>query len=108
MKKISRTQLIIIGLLSLGLFYHILITYGGNFIFHIDSARDMLDVREMVVLHHLRLIGPTAGIEGLFTGPGWYYFLAVPFILTGGNPYASVLFIDLFWLIGGFFLLKML
>src|ERR1700730_13842609 len=59
---------LILGLLVFGLIYHILLTWGGNFIFHIDSARDMLDVREMVVLHHPRLIGPTAGIDGLFSG----------------------------------------
>jgi hypothetical protein len=99
---------VILGLLVVGLVYRILLTSGGNFIFHIDNARDMLDVRDMVVLHHPRLIGPTTGIDGLFLGPGWYYLLAIPFILSGGAPYAEVLLMDFFWLIGGFFLLKML
>jgi len=96
------------GLLIFGVSYHILLTLGGNFIFHIDSARDMIDVREMVVLHHFRLIGPTAGIDGLFTGPGWYYLMAIPFVLSGGDPFSEVLLMDVFWFIGGYFLLKML
>src|SRR5258708_35186231 len=108
MKIIKKINLLIILVLSLGLFYRLLVTWGGNFIFHFDSARDILDVREMIVLHHLRLIGPTSGIDGLFTGPGWYYLLAIPFALSRGDPYAAVLMMNVFWLIGGFFLLKML
>jgi hypothetical protein len=66
----------------------------------------MVDVREMVVLHKLRLTGPTSGIEGFYNGPGWYYLLAIPFVLTGGSPYAEVLLMILLWALGGYFLLK--
>lgn len=105
---IKRYDWLIIGILLFGLLYRVLITWGGNFIFHIDSARDMLDVREMVVLNRPRLIGPTTGIDGFFTGPGWYYLLAIPFIISGGDPYAEVLLMNFFWLVGGIFLLKMM
>lgn len=72
-----------------------------------DNARDMVDVRNMVVLHKLRLTGPNSAIEGLFNGPAWYYLLAIPFILSGGDPYASIIMEIILWAIGGFFLLKL-
>lgn len=98
---------LILLLLLMGVVVRILITADGNFIFHMDNARDMVDIREMVVLHKLRLIGPTSGIEGVFTGPSWYYLAAVPFILSSGDPYASILLQIVFWAIGGFFLLNL-
>lgn len=99
--------LITIVLLGFGLIYRLILTSSGNFIFNMDNARDALDVREMVVLGKQRLIGPTSGIEGFFNGPAWYYLLAVPFALTSGDPYAAVVLMIILWLIGGYFLLKL-
>lgn len=98
---------IIFTILILGILYKLSLTFGGNFLFNMDNARDMVDVREMVVLKKLRLIGPTSAIEGLFNGPGWYYLLAIPFILSGGDPYGSIILQITLWVIGGFFLLKL-
>jgi len=72
-----------------------------------DNARDMVDVREMAVLQKPRLIGPTTAIEGFYNGPGWYYLLLVPFILTGGDPYGAILMEIILWAIGGYFLLTL-
>jgi K+-transporting ATPase c subunit len=89
--------LIIIFFLIFGIIYRLILTSGGNFIFNMDNARDMIDVREMVVLGHLRLIGPTSGLECFYNGPGWYYFLSLPFVLSGGHPYGAVLLMIVFW-----------
>lgn len=86
-----------------GLVYRLILTSNGNFIFNMDNARDMVDIREMVELGKWRLIGPTSGIDGLYTGPGWYYLLSVPYVFSRGDPYASVLLMIVFWAIGGFF-----
>lgn len=102
-KKIKLTIFVI---LLIGVIYRLWITWDNNFLFTMDNARDAIDVREMVVLHKLRLIGPTSGIEGLYDGPAWYYFIAIGFLFTGGNPYASVLLMVLLWVIGGYYLLK--
>ena len=102
----SKTTAIILIILILGVIYKLLMTWDGNFLFNMDNGRDMVDVREMVVLQKLRLIGPTSAIEGLFNGPAWYYLLAIPFALSGGDPYASIVMEILLWAIGGFFLLK--
>lgn len=93
--------------LLIGLIFRLVLSSDGNFIFNIDNARDMVDVREMVELKKHRLIGPTTAIEGVFTGPAWYYLLAVPYILTGGDPYGSILMEILLWVVGGYFLLML-
>lgn len=98
---------LIIFILIIGVIYRLFLTSNGNFLFNMDNARDMVDVREMVVLGKLRLTGPTSAIEGFYNGPAWYYLLAVPFILSGGDPYASILMEIALWAIGGFFLLKL-
>lgn len=103
----NKFKKVILLIILLGLIFRIVLSSNGNFIFNMDNARDMVDVREMVVLQKPRLIGPTTAIEGVFTGPAWYYLLAIPFILTGGDPYGSILMEILLWAIGGYFLLKL-
>lgn len=99
---------LIIFIVIFGVIYKLLMTSSGNFLFNMDNARDMVDVRGMVVLGKLRLIGPTSAIEGLYNGPFWYYLLAIPFIFSGGDPYASIVMEIFLWTIGGFFLLKLI
>ncbi len=101
-KKLNIWILIII---LVGLIFRLFISSGNNFIFNMDNARDMVDVREMVVLGKLRLIGQTTAIDGVYYGPLWYYMLSAPFILSGGNPYASILMEIFLWGLGGYFLL---
>lgn len=102
LKKLNFWILII---LVIGFLFRLYISSGNNFIFNMDNARDMVDVREMVVLGKLRLIGQTTAIDGVYYGPLWYYMLSVPFILSGGNPYASILLEIFMWGMGGYFLL---
>lgn len=98
---------LIFFILLIGFLFRIILTSGGNFLFNMDNARDMVDVREMVVLPKARLTGPTSAIDGFFNGPAWYYLLAGPFILSGGDPYASIIMEIILWAIGGFFLLRL-
>ena len=103
----KKVTIIILVILLIGILYRLVLTSNGNFLFNMDNARDMVDIREMVVLQKLRLTGPTSAIEGLFNGPAWYYLLALPFIFSAGDPYASILLEIALWAIGGFFLLKL-
>ncbi len=103
----KKMNFFILTILAVGLIYRLFISSNGNFIFNMDNARDMVDVREMVILKHLRLIGPTTSVDGVFYGPAWYYIQSVPFIFSGGNPYASILMEIMFWAIGGYFLLTL-
>ncbi len=51
-----------------------------------DQGRDFYKAAEMVVNHDLTFIGPTTGIDGIFHGAWWYYYLVIPFIVFGGSP----------------------
>ncbi|MBI2599953.1 glycosyltransferase family 39 protein [Candidatus Daviesbacteria bacterium] len=97
----------ILLILLIGILYRLVLTANGNFLFNMDNARDMVDVREMVVLPKLRLTGPASAIEGFYNGPAWYYLLSIPFLISGGDPYASILLEIGLWALGGFFLLKL-
>lgn len=97
----------ILVILLIGVVYRLALTANGSFLFNMDNGRDMVDVREMVVLGKPRLTGPTSAIDGFYNGPAWYYLLSIPFILSGGDPYASILLEIGLWVIGGFFLLKL-
>lgn len=67
--------------------------FTNSFAYTYDVGRDLLAVRNIVVGHHIPLIGPTTGIAGLYYGPWWYYILIFPFIFFGGNPQGIVFFI---------------
>lgn len=69
---------------------------GNNFPFTMDQGRDMVDIRQMVVSHTPRLVGPTTSINGVLLGPFWYYFLLPPFLTSGGNPQA-VMYWQIIW-----------
>ncbi len=63
---------------------------GGNFYFLLDQARDMTLVKEIVENRDITLIGARSGIGGIFHGPLWLYLLVPTFVLSGGNPYFTL------------------
>lgn len=72
-----------------------------NYIFGFDQGRDYLAVKNIVVNHKLTLIGSeigagSAGFQGIFHGPFYYYFLSLPFALTNGDPYSGIVLMFLF------------
>lgn len=58
----------------------------GFFPFTFDQGRDLLAVSQILQTHKIPLIGPTTGLQGIFYGPWWYYFLLPLFLITKGNP----------------------
>lgn len=60
--------------------------------FTFDQAREVLEIRRMVITKTPLLIGPATDIIGLYYGPFWAYFNAIPFILFGGDPLGLVKF----------------
>lgn len=49
-------------------------------------------VKDIVVNHHLRLIGQLTSTEGIFIGPLFYYFLIPFYLLSSMNPLGVLLF----------------
>jgi len=58
-------------------------------------------VKDIVDFRNFRLIGTalgagSAGIQGIFHGPGYYYLLAIPYIIFNGDPYGGVVLMFIF------------
>src|SRR3990167_5133666 len=94
-KKHPLLLIITLLIIFLALFPRSIDFLNGNPIFGFDQGRDYLAVKDIVINHKLTLIGAelgagSAGISGIFQGPFYYYFLAIPFALSNGNPVAGV------------------
>ncbi len=90
-KKILISTLLII--FFLGLVERTVGIISQNILFLFDNGRDLLYVKKIVVDHKILLLGPSSGgLQGYFHGVLWYYLLAIPFLLGGGNPLTFTLF----------------
>lgn len=58
--------------------------------FAYDMGRDLLWVKDISFYKIPTLIGPAASIWGVYFGPLWFYFLAIPVFIFGGNPLSAV------------------
>lgn len=77
---------------------------GGNFLFGFDQGLFFEAVKSIVVDRKLTLIGAEVGGQGgFFQGPGWYYLLAIPFVMTGGDPYGAMVLMFLLGMLAVFF-----
>jgi len=83
---------LILSIFTVGFFLRAQETLSGNFLFLLDSGRDMMDVKQIVFDHKLTLIGPYTSLGGVFQGPLYYYLLAIPTFIFQGNPWGSILF----------------
>lgn len=64
---------------------------SGNYIFGFDQGLFFEAIKKMVVEIKPTLIGAEVGGQGgFFQGPGWYYLLLIPFLITNGNPYGAM------------------
>lgn len=96
-------HLFFIFLIALGIISRSVESLSGNYVWGFDQGRDYLIVKDIVDLHNLRLVGTvlgagSAGIQGIFHGPGYYYFLAIPYIIFQGDPYGGVVLMLIFGL----------
>ncbi len=94
-QKNRYTLLFLIGIISLGFFfrtYHLV----GRYEFAHDGDLSSWFIKDVVVDHHIRLIGQLTSAPGIFIGPAFYYAL-IPFYLLfnmdplGGNLLVIIL-----------------
>lgn len=93
MKKNKTLYLVLLVIMGAGLLVRLWGILQGGFAFTYDTGRDLLAIRDLVTGAKFSLIGPTSGQMGVFYGPWYYWILAIPFILSGGNPAFIVSFI---------------
>lgn len=68
-----------------------------NYFFEPDQGHEYLATKSIVVDHQIVLVAPQGGnpeggLGGFFKGPGFNYLLAIPFILTNGDPFGARIF----------------
>ncbi|GIW62792.1 MAG: hypothetical protein KatS3mg090_0618 [Patescibacteria group bacterium] len=85
---IKKIHIILIFLIVLFSIIRIKTIKEKTFPYTYDQGRDFLKVEEVVRYKNPTFIGPTTGLPGVYHGAWWYYFLAIPYILTNGNPIA--------------------
>lgn len=61
--------------------------------FGYEQGRDALIIQKIYQLKDFVLVGPSTSIGGLFHGPWYYYMMALPYGLSGGNPLSASLFL---------------
>lgn len=72
------------------LILHSIAISGNNFHFTVDQGNDAIHVRDLIDHPRILFRGPETSIRGVYAGPLWYYFIAIGYILTSGNPIGSV------------------
>lgn len=82
----KKTYIALAIILAVAALLRIPLVAQGFFAFTYDQGRDLLAVSQIVQTHKIPLIGPTTGLQGIFYGPWWYYFLVPLFLITSGNP----------------------
>lgn len=83
------------AILVFGFVLRVLPALNHNFFFTMDQADDGVYVREILERHKLVFHGARTNIPGVYAGPLWYYFLAVGYFFTGGDPFGGVLMVIL-------------
>jgi hypothetical protein len=77
-------------ILLCSLFLHVYAIGGNNFHFTVDQGNDAVHVRDLLNNPRLIVRGPETSIRGVYVGPLWYYFLAIGYGVTSGNPISGV------------------
>src|SRR5258708_1849489 len=73
-----------------GLVTRIYAINGNRIFFTVDEGRDAIYARQIINYHEIFTKGPQATLKGLYTGPGWYYFVSIGYALFKGNPLGAV------------------
>ena len=66
-----------------------------NYLFGFDQGQNYMRAYDIAVNHKFTLIGAevgsgSAGVPGLFHGPGFYYLLAIMLLFFKGDPYGGL------------------
>lgn len=95
--------LILIVILEIGLSAYIRLAQTNNYQFPLtfDQSRDLLEIRPAGTFKDIPVIGPTTSINGLFLGPGYYYFNLPAFWLGKGDPQVLIWWNIAWYLIAG-------
>lgn len=85
----------IVALIFLAFLLRIIFVLQGSVSFHFDMSRDAYEAKEIWEGHNLKIQGPSTTMQGLFSGVFYYYLLAIPYGISGGDPQIAAIFLSL-------------
>ena len=91
-KLFSKNFFIILFLMIIGLLMRTYYLHQNNILFGYDQARDAYIASE-IAQGDLKILGPPVSIGGFYHGVFYYYFIALPYYLSHGNPILPIIFI---------------
>lgn len=90
-KKLILYLIISIGIIIIAVLPRSIEVINGNYVFGYDQGNNWLAAKSIIIDHKFPLIGSvTGGLGNFFQGPGWFYLLAIPFLLFQGDPYGAI------------------
>lgn len=91
--QINKYWLILILITLIAFFPRALQVFNPyNYFFDPEQGTEYLVTKSIVVDHQIVLTAHQGGFGGFSKGSGFNYLLAIPFILSGGNPFGGRLF----------------
>lgn len=93
-KLFSKNFFIILFLMIIGLLMRTYYLHQNNILFGYDQARDAYIASE-IAQGDLKILGPPVSIGGFYHGVFYYYFIALPYYLSHGNPILPIIFISI-------------
>lgn len=85
----------LILLMVLGLILRTYYLNQNNIVFGYDQARDAY-IASQITQGDLKILGPPVSLGGFYHGVFYYYFIALPYLLSRGNPILPIIFISVF------------
>lgn len=82
-------------ILVVSFFIRLIPAQGNNFFFTTDQGQDAVYAREIWERGQVLLRGPETNIQGIFAGPGWYYFISLGYKLFNGHPFGALFMVIL-------------
>ncbi|OGE32073.1 hypothetical protein A2631_03065 [Candidatus Daviesbacteria bacterium RIFCSPHIGHO2_01_FULL_44_29] len=87
---LRKSTWILLAIILLGIFFRSY-NFANSFVFEHDQDLYSWIAKDIVVNHHLRLIGQVTSIDGFFIGPLFYYLVALLYLITSLNPLSVVM-----------------
>lgn len=95
LKKIfTKNFFILIILIIIGAWLRIGHLQQNNITFGYDQARDAYVASE-IIHGDIKILGPPVSLGGFYHGVLYYYFIALPYFISQGNPILPIIFISL-------------
>lgn len=87
-------KILVVLMLLVGLYLRLEPVFFGITHFSFDQGLDQILVKQLVEDKNISLISRYTGLEGVFMGPWYTWFLAPPYLFSGGHPSANVVYLS--------------